>query len=257
MTRWHGALLRLASLGVPARLRSEWLRTWRSEFWYVPRRHATAFCLGAMKDAALLGRDHSGERFDSPLHYLLALTACSAAVYLLGLTAVKATLSLSDGSHAKEEPTAFALLFLLLMGVGVLVGRSQGVAWPVGFRDGAFLVVKLAAAVPIFYGTLFLGIALRAPVLHPLIAFVLVARCVFSDQLRRCPHCLRYLRAPVAIGCASDTFLHWYGTETLCLRCRALLQVPDASARYCAVQRWVRLDDSWDEVLADHVELPL
>ncbi len=63
----HLGLLRSASLLIPAPRRSEWLREWRTELWYVlrecsseftssprPVREATAFCLGAYQDAFCL-----------------------------------------------------------------------------------------------------------------------------------------------------------------------------------------------------------
>jgi hypothetical protein len=46
------AILRSASWLAPAERREEWLEEWRSELWYVPRRGATRFCLGAFRDAA-------------------------------------------------------------------------------------------------------------------------------------------------------------------------------------------------------------
>src|ERR1700676_5296104 len=63
------SLLRASSLLVPAAQRSEWLREWRSEFWFVRReclptrgfsweaeRELTAFCLGSIPDAFCLRR---------------------------------------------------------------------------------------------------------------------------------------------------------------------------------------------------------
>lgn len=63
----HFGLLRWASLLVPARRRTEWSQEWRSELWYVlrecssesstfprPIQEATAFCLGAFRDAFCL-----------------------------------------------------------------------------------------------------------------------------------------------------------------------------------------------------------
>jgi len=63
----HLGLLRTASLLIPVPRRSEWLREWRTELWYVmrecssefttsprPMREAVAFCLGAYQDAFCL-----------------------------------------------------------------------------------------------------------------------------------------------------------------------------------------------------------
>jgi hypothetical protein len=63
----HLGLLRCATLLVPARRRAEWSQEWRTELWYVlrecssessassrPIQEATAFCLGAYRDAFCL-----------------------------------------------------------------------------------------------------------------------------------------------------------------------------------------------------------
>lgn len=255
MTRWQRATLRVASLAVPRRLRSEWLHTWQSESYYVPSHERTAFCRGALKDATLMSWSHTGDLLDTPANCLVILFCCSAGIYFLGMAAAESTLQLSYWSDAKNDPIAAVLLILLLMGVGLIVGR-QTVARPAGFRDFAFLSLKLACAVPIFYGVLLLGMALHAPVLHPMIAFLLVTRLIFADQLRRCPRCLHYLRTPVAIGSASDTFLHWYGIEALCNRCRARVEIPDDSAQYCAKYRFIPLDDSWNDLFELKEDLP-
>jgi hypothetical protein len=65
----HLALLRCASLLVPASERAEWWREWHSELWHVnhicapsgggsngAEREVTAFCLGAFQDALFLRR---------------------------------------------------------------------------------------------------------------------------------------------------------------------------------------------------------
>lgn len=69
------ALLRVASLAVPARRRADWLEEWHAELWHVRRtcapmreaswqaeREVTSFCLGAFQDALCLRRhSFSGE----------------------------------------------------------------------------------------------------------------------------------------------------------------------------------------------------
>lgn len=251
--RRHDALLRMASLAVPVRLRCEWLRTWQSELFYVPQSEATAFCLGAAKDAGSLWREGSGGWLDSPYRYLAVLSASSAAVYCAGLCAAKVALSLPLCTSVQEVKLAL-LLFFLLISVGAIIGKGQGAVWPAGFRDGAFLGLKLVMGVPIFYGVLFLGIALGIPVLHPMVIYVFVVRAIFADQRRRCPRCLRYLGSPVAIGSAAETFLHWYGTESICVRCCALMEMPDVSCSYWAEHRLLPLDSSWAEVFSEQAE---
>src|ERR1039457_4622065 len=81
----QSTILRAASLLAPGDQRAEWLAGWRSELWYIPRRGATLFCLGAFQDALWLRRNNPGpiERnrthLESPLR-CLALLALRAAV---------------------------------------------------------------------------------------------------------------------------------------------------------------------------------
>src|SRR6266849_9772059 len=85
------AILRGAAWLVPREQRAEWLAEWRSELWSVWRtcnrepRAATAFCLGAFKDALWLRRNspspNACERFrlGSPLRCCLFLAVLAAA----------------------------------------------------------------------------------------------------------------------------------------------------------------------------------
>lgn len=57
MRTLHLAILRSAALLVSSEQRAEWLAEWESELWYVNKRMATAFCLGAFQDAIWLGRN--------------------------------------------------------------------------------------------------------------------------------------------------------------------------------------------------------
>src|ERR1017187_7686632 len=97
---FHRGLLRGASLLVPGRQRAEWSQEWQSELWYVCRecmpaggiswsgeREATAFCLGAYRDAFYLRRNAWQERSPlaawrgSPALCILLLAAGLAASY--------------------------------------------------------------------------------------------------------------------------------------------------------------------------------
>ena len=113
---FHLALLRGASLLVPARQRAEWLREWDAEPWHVQRacapsrcitwaaeREVTAFCLGAFQDAGSLARhwrqrDMPGPALrGSPAQCILLLAALLAASYVMAhlLPGVRAERSLS------------------------------------------------------------------------------------------------------------------------------------------------------------------
>ncbi len=95
-------MLNTAALLVPARDRTEWLAEWRSELWHVwqvcnqsdrsgpchSREEATAFCLGAFKDAYLFRRGQSGSvrrpllRTGTPSRCILTLALIATAASL-------------------------------------------------------------------------------------------------------------------------------------------------------------------------------
>ena len=88
MTPVHLAILRSAALLVPGPQRAEWFAEWSAELWYV-NRGATAFCLGAFRDAFWLRRNNPTRMaprtfsLRSPLSCLLFLAALAAvSVYL-------------------------------------------------------------------------------------------------------------------------------------------------------------------------------
>jgi hypothetical protein len=114
-------LLRIASLLVPRRQRSEWEMEWQSELWHVRKtctpgrslswrgeREVTAFCLGAFQDAFCLWRE-SGQKTVplattkgsavQCLRFLIALIAISYGVALL-LPGVRAALQPSRSRMA-------------------------------------------------------------------------------------------------------------------------------------------------------------
>ena len=105
----HAALLRAASLIVPASQRAEWLREWRGELWHVrqscaplnstrpdsaegrSQREVTAFCLGAFQDALCLRRTRQPDQpfFASlrgtPQLCIVIMAAILAATYAVAL----------------------------------------------------------------------------------------------------------------------------------------------------------------------------
>jgi hypothetical protein len=76
-------------------------------------------------------------------------------------------------------------------------------------------------------------------------AWFVAIRWLLRDQQARCPVCLRLLINPVAIGQASQTFLGWYGTETMCAKGHGLLHVPEIPTSSSSAARWIQLDPSW------------
>ena len=120
-------LLRIASLLVPRRQRSDWGTEWRSELWHVRKtctpdrslswrgeREVTAFCLGAFQDAFCLWRDSGQKRVPLAttkgsavqcLRFLITLIAVSYGVALLlpgpcGASAI----ALPDGAKPGPDP---------------------------------------------------------------------------------------------------------------------------------------------------------
>ena len=83
MRRLHLAILRAAGLVVPRQQRCEWHAEWKSELWYVDERKATAFCLGAFKDA-LWFQCHTPHSFrlESPAQCLAFLVLLAMASVL-------------------------------------------------------------------------------------------------------------------------------------------------------------------------------
>lgn len=243
------AILRAASLLAPANQRAEWLGEWRTELWYIPQRHATAFCLGSFRDALWVRRNQPiATDLTSPLRCILFLAVVSAAgmfvaACLLNPLQSKAVywrLSVADLPVACLLTSAISCL--LLPPTLAIFGAGP---WPARLRWWAFLAVKLALLQPVFLCGLFIWILLApvAPVapVGVLALWIPGLRWVFADQQRRCPVCLRMLTNTVRIGAASHTFLDWHGDESMCSHGHGLLQ----EQSYSREVQWLRLDASW------------
>lgn len=256
--------LRVASLLAPSNQRAEWLAGWRSELWYIPRRGATLFCLGSFRDALWLRRNHfSTEKRtrihpESPLTCLaflgiLAVVGMLIAVCLSGPLTLRTTLWHLRSRDLPAACIVTLVLSCLLLPATLAVGRALAnrhpMPWPSRLRWGIFLALKIVLVQPSILCGLFVWI-LIAPVapfapLGILAAWILTLRWVFTDQQRRCPACLRLLKKPVRIGNSSQTFLEWYGEESICSRGHGLLHIPEISTTYSGTQAWLRLGDSW------------
>lgn len=72
-----------------------------------------------------------------------------------------------------------------------------------------------------------------------------------ADQRARCRVCLRLLCFPVRVGCPGCLLLDWSGTELLCTEGHGVLHVPHLAPSWDEESdRWIALDDSWQELFA-------
>jgi hypothetical protein len=255
-------VLRAASLLAPSNQRGEWLEWWRSELWYVTRRGALLFCLGAFQDALWLRRNNlrpvrrTGVHPETPLSCLgflasIATASLFTAIYLSGPLKTRSVywhLSARDLPMGCIAMLMLSCLLLPTLAVGQAPTNGQ-TRWPTGLCQWIFLALKIALVQPILLCgfLIWILIAPRAPfaVFGLFAGWILVLRWVFTDQRRRCPVCLRLLTDPVRMGTPSQTFLEWYGVESMCSRGHGLLHISENSASYSGKQQWINLDSSW------------
>jgi hypothetical protein len=261
-SQWlHSIVLRAASLLAPADQRAEWLDGWRSEFWYIPRRGATRFCLGAFRDALWLRRNNLSPetgpliRLNSPVRCLAVLAVLAAAaiflpVWLLGAKAIAGPAS----SDPLSGLIASAAIFCLGLPAATALTMKDppsghySIGWARKLRWWIFLALKIVLVQPVMVcGCLVL---IRVP-MAPCVFWILTLRWVLIDQRRRCPVCLRLLTNPVRIGNSSHTFLEWYGAESICSRGHGLQHIPETSASYSGKQEWLTLDASWSRFFSE------
>jgi hypothetical protein len=260
----YHTILRTASLVAPGDQRADWLDGWRSDLWYVPRRGATRFCLGAFRDALWLRRNNPNPRpgigihVESPLS-CLGLLAILAAICLAIMVHVPCAGLESPGGigdFARGMAGMLILSFGLLAATRAAMGRSgrepHPMTWRARLRLGIFLALKIALIQPILLCGLLVCSALAPVGAMGLWAFwALPCHWVLKDQQRRCPVCLRLLTDPVRIGSASRTFLEWYGAESTCSRGHGLLHCSETSASYAGEPEWLCLGDSWSGLFSE------
>jgi hypothetical protein len=269
-TAWPQYLiLRAASLLAPGDQRVEWLQGWRSELWYIPRRGATRFCLGAFPDALWLRRNNvspvrrTGIHLESPLS-CLGFLALLAVVSLLAAVCLPAPDTMTSSSHLRIRNLAegcfgmFMLSGLALPAIWLTMGRGADrypLPWRSRLRRGIFLALKIALIQPILFGGFVVSCNVPIARLAINAAWILPFRWVLMDQRRRCPVCLRLLTDPVRIGSASQTFLEWYGAESTCSRGHGLLHISETPASYSAKPEWLALGDSWRGLFSEAAEV--
>jgi hypothetical protein len=259
--RLEFAILRAASLLAPAEQRAEWLAEWRSEVWYVPPSGAARFCLGAFRDALWLRRNNPGPmsvltRLDSPIECLAFLaTLAAAGMFLARLPMSRDPMlpsALSDGMALGSM--AIALLLHLLAPAATIRAMADyhPLPWACRLRRWIFVVLKTAFALLIVSCGLFILSFAVGPVACQgfVPASIVALRWVVIDQRQRCPVCLCLLTNPVRIGRASEMFLDWYGTESMCSRGHGLLHAPEIPTSCYDRQEWLHLDGSWSSLFS-------
>jgi len=255
-------VLRAASLLAPADRRAEWVKEWQSELWYIERRGATRFCLGAFRDALWLRRNNmspmtpSRVHLESPLSCLALLAALAAVSMFITVHLPAPPPGPAPPLRARDLPAAcivtllFSCMFLpATLAVWRNPSHRHSMPRRNRLRRGIFLALKIALVQPI----VLCGIALELVMgqLGGIAAFglwaaiILSLRWIVTDQQQRCPVCLRLLTNPVRIGTSSRTFLEWYGAESTCPRGHGLLHTSEMPASYAVEPQWLSLGDSW------------
>jgi hypothetical protein len=235
------AILRSASVLVPASGREEWLAEWKAELWYVEH-EATAFCLGSFQDALWLRvKNFSARRalsLESPSRCILFLTSLT----VLSLWLCAASRSLSLPAWPESATTLFWMYLECLLVLSTLYPRAVGEyplyrptsSFLIRLRRWGFLASKIAL-LPLI--VLFVTLSL-APIFPPAAGILLVGmifgfRWALADQQRRCPLCLHLLSNPIEIGNAAHTLFRPYGTELTCTQGHGPFHVPGTPTSWC------------------------
>ncbi len=258
------AVIRASSLLVPSMRRSEWLAEWHSELLYVPQGDALSFAMGSLADAFWIARNHVREwpAISSLLRSRFICLPLLSALALLSLLLGARFQAELPPSATRGGPGSPGLLGLIATYIVLAVGsllfggpiHMRATLWFRTPRMWLFLAVKIACLLPVFRCALLMITVVDSPPVTLLLLagnFALF-RWSFSDQERRCPSCLRRLINPVRVGCASATFLDWYGSEFMCARGHGFLQTPEIGASQCERQ-WLKLDDSWSSLFSKRI----
>ncbi len=252
------AILRGAAWLVRRPQRAEWLAEWTSELWYVCRSgakaDATAFCLGAFKDALWLRRNgprldgRKKPRLESPVKCILFLAVLATASFFLALRFPHVGFKGDPlGGARLILPHLMMILIALLvlpattsLKLGEYPTNGHSPPWTTRVRRWLFFAIKIALICQIIFCA-----SMSLMLIGAWVIYLLAFRWALIDQRQRCPVCLRSLTKPTQIGWPSQTFLEWYGTELICEQGHGLLYVPEIPSSCYNTQRWLYLGPSW------------
>lgn len=272
LDRLHRILTR-ASLIVPAIRREAWLAEWVAELGYVyilDPAAATDLAQGIVNDALTVQRLYWADRYkaidwQAPGLCVSLLGGCFSL--LLAITMAQA--QLRHLVFSKWGYGAFACFVVLaLFSLPSTVVTSRYGAYEAYSGDAAtmvqrwarwrFLAIKLAFAVLSCY---LLAVHVTRPFQHllgaqadwllmacGLLFNVIAVSWVFTDQLQRCPTCMRSLRGSARLGPPSWGLLDSSATEEMCDRGHGLLHQPEWQTSWFENARWLQLDSTWREL---------
>src|SRR5262249_21251987 len=142
----------------PSDKRAEWIKEWRSELWYIPRRQAMLFSLGAFRDALWLRRNNLSPATRPRIHLESPLRCLAVLSILAAVSIFTAVRLLAPAMEPSWPPMSAHKLFgacvrMLLLSCLFLPGtlavwRPPGIRHPMPWRSrlrrGSFLALKIA-----------------------------------------------------------------------------------------------------------------
>ena len=258
---------------VPKAQREVWLAEWVAELGYVYAKDpasATDLAHGVLGDAVTLRRLHLHNRWktidwEAPSLCVKCLGCCF--ILLVVVTMAQAQLRhLVFSKWGHGALACFVALALFSLPSTVVTSRYgayeaySGDAATMGQRWArwCFLSTKLVLAVLSCY---LLAIYVTRPFQHllgaqadwllmgcGLVFNVIAVGWVFTDQLQRCPTCMRSLGGPARMGPPSWSLLDSSATEEMCDRGHGLLHQPQWQTSWFENARWLQLDSTWREL---------
>ena len=271
-------LLPIASNLIPRAKRSDWVKEWQAEFWYLRHGECNArrqrnrvveilsLARGLVADAAWIGMNSLRESKRGSAQSCLVQLALSC----VACGAVELFYEGSWRSLLNVFFRYFVGRFMLVALPAIFVAlatmprrprkcnrgqaRVSGML-PDNARWNLFLTVKVGLSLVLgFLVCVLVSLPVRKALGHngdwidvivSTIVLTTSLRLALDDQKHRCQRCLRLLREPVRLGPPSYNLLDWNGTELVCADGHGSLQVPEMQGSWCWYDLWVEVDPSW------------